>query len=117
MLVHKLWHGGAAYCGAWNFGPRDDDAKPVTWIADFLTKAWGSSAGWVQDGDIHPHEAHHLKLDCTKAKMQLDWQPRWRLEEALDAIIDWHRAFRNKQDMREFTLSQISRYLAHEMAA
>ena len=37
----------------------------------------------IDDGD-HPHEAHYLKLDCSKARTGLGWQPRWGLEKALD---------------------------------
>ena len=42
---------GASYNGAemaegWNFGPKDDDAKPVGWIVERVTKEWGSGARW-----------------------------------------------------------------------
>jgi len=53
-----------------------------------------------------------LKLDCSKAKTQLDWHPRWHLDEALEKIVEWQRAYRNEQDMREITLQQISVYTA-----
>ena len=75
-----------------------------------LTQAWGEGASWVLDGGDHPHEAHYLKLDCSKAKMRLDWHPRWHLEDALSAIVEWHRAHRDGKDMRELTLRQISAY-------
>lgn len=111
ILAQKLWEDGAAYSEAWNFGPNDEDAKPVSWIADHLTKAWGEGASWVLDGGNHPHEAHHLKLDCTKAKSRLNWQPRWHLEDALGAIVDWHRAHKADKDMRLVSLGQIQRYV------
>jgi len=62
------------------------------------------------DGGDHPHEAHYLKLDCSKAKARLDWQPRWHLEDALRAIVDWHQAYHAGKSMRAFTLAQISEY-------
>jgi len=110
MLAEKLCKEGAVYSEAWNFGPNDEDAKPVSWIVERLTKAWGEGASWALDGGNHPHEAHHLKLDCTKAKTRLNWQPRWHLEETLGAIVDWHRAHQGGKDMREVTLQQIARY-------
>jgi len=109
-LAQQLYEGGAAYAEGWNFGPNDEDAKPVQWIVEKLTKSWGEGASWMLDGGDHPHEAHYLKLDCSKAKARLDWQPRWHLEEALSAIIDWHRAYLEGKDMRALTLRQISAY-------
>jgi CDP-glucose 4,6-dehydratase len=110
VLAQKLYEEGAAYAEGWNFGPNDEDAKPVQWIVEKLTQAWGEGASWVLDGGEHPHEAHYLKLDCSKAKMRLDWHPRWHLEDALSAIIEWHRAHRDGKGMRELTLRQISAY-------
>ncbi len=110
ILAKKLWEQGAAYGEAWNFGPKDEDVKPVSWIADHLTKTWGEGASWVKDEGEHPHEAHYLKLDCSKAKMRLDWQPRWSLEKALEAIIAWHHAHQSGKDMRAATLQQIALY-------
>lgn len=110
VLAQKLYEEGGAYAEGWNFGPNDNDAKPVQWIVEKLTKAWGEGAGWAVDDGEHPHEAHYLKLDCSKAKMRLEWYPRWSLDEALAAIIDWHRACRDGSDMREQTLSQIDAY-------
>jgi len=110
LLAQKLYEEGAAYAEGWNFGPNDEDAKPVQWIVEKLTKSWGEGARWVLDGGDHPHEAHYLKLDCSKAKARLDWSPRWHLEETLGAIIDWHRAHRDGKDMRALTLRQIEAY-------
>jgi len=110
LLAQKLWEDGAAYGEGWNFGPNDEDAKPVSWIVDRLTNKWGEGASWVQDGGDHPHEAHYLKLDCSKAKARLDWQPRWHLEDTLGAIVDWHHAHQAGKDMREVTLRQITTY-------
>ncbi|OGS95254.1 MAG: CDP-glucose 4,6-dehydratase [Gallionellales bacterium RIFCSPLOWO2_02_FULL_57_47] len=110
ILAQKLYKDGAAYSESWNFGPNDEDAKPVSWIADCLTRTWGEGASWVLDGGNHPHEAHYLKLDCSKAKTRLGWHPRWHLEETLEAIIDWHHAHRSVKDMHAVTLGQISQY-------
>ncbi|WP_104422290.1 CDP-glucose 4,6-dehydratase [Methylobacter tundripaludum] len=110
LLAQKLYEEGAAYAEGWNFGPNDEDSKPVQWIVDSLTKSWGEDASWVLDQGDHPHEAHYLKLDCSKAKARLDWRSKWRLEDALAAIIDWHRAYRDGKDMHELTLRQIRAY-------
>lgn len=109
-LAEKLHDEGSAYAEGWNFGPSDDDAKPVQWIVEHLTRAWGEGAAWQLDTQPQPHEAHYLKLDCSKARMQLGWQPRWNLARALQSIIDWHKAMRQHADMRAICLSQIAEY-------
>lgn len=100
-----------AYAEGWNFGPNDEDAKPVQWIVEKLTQAWGEGASWALDRGDHPHEAHYLKLDCSKAKARLDWHPGWHLEDTLGAIIDWHRAYQAGKDMKMFSLGQIQQYV------
>lgn len=110
LLAQKLYEEGASYAEGWNFGPNDEDAKPVQWIVEKLTQAWGEGANWVLDGGDHPHEAHYLKLDCSKAKSRLDWHPKWHLDESLNVIVEWQRAYRNGKDMKAMTLNQIQQY-------
>ena len=110
LLAQCLYERGAEFAEGWNFGPNDEDAKPVQWIVERLTQQWGEGASWQLDGGDHPHEAHYLKLDCSKAKMRLHWQPRWHLEHTLEMIVAWQRAWLAKEDMRRFTLQQIEQY-------
>lgn len=110
LLAQKLYEEGGMYAEGWNFGPNDEDAMPVQWIAETLTEGWGEGASWILDGRDSPHEANFLKLDCSKAKARLNWHPKWHLQDALGAIIDWHRAYRDGGDMRELTLRQIREY-------
>lgn len=111
-LAEQLWQHGPDYAEGWNFGPNDDDAKPVSWIVEYLAALWGGQSRWVLDGGNHPHEAHYLKLDCSKAKMRLGWRPRWNLEQALTRTVDWYSAYAGHKDMRAVTLGQISGYEA-----
>lgn len=108
LLAQKLYEDGADYAEGWNFGPSEDDARPVQWIVERLTELWGEDASWVPDKAEHPHEAHYLKLDCSKAKLHLDWRPRWSLTQALENIVLWHKAHQLGDDMREISLRQIA---------
>lgn len=101
---------GICYADAWNFGPADSDARPVKWIADKIIEKIGAHAGWIQDSESQPHEAHYLKLDCSKSHSQLGWQPQWDLSKAISMIVDWQAHYSSGFDMRAFTLSQISEY-------
>lgn len=110
QLAQKLYIEGVAYAEGWNFGPNDEDARPVQWIVEQLTGAWGEGASWQLEQTAQPHEAHYLKLDCSKAKSRLDWQPRWSLATTLEMIVAWQHAYLAKEDMRRYTLNQISYY-------
>jgi len=109
-LAEKLYTQGPAFAEAFNFGPAEEDARPVQWIVEQLTQQWGDGANWKLDQAEHPHEAHYLKLDCSKAKMRLDWRPRWMLAQALENIIVWHKAHQRGDDMRELSLRQIAAF-------
>lgn len=109
-LAERLYDEGPAFAQGWNFGPDESDARPVQWIVETLTAAWGQNASWRLDGNSGPHESHYLKLDCAKAKTRLGWVPRWRLSVALDRIVDWYRSVRDGADLRLITLSQIQEF-------
>ncbi|GGX75043.1 CDP-glucose 4,6-dehydratase [Pseudoduganella dura] len=109
-LAEHLVSDGAQYAEGFNFGPHDTDARPVQWIVERLCQRWGDGAAWELDGAPQPHEATYLKLDCSKARSRLDWQPRWSLGETLDHIVAWHRAHAAGQDMRAVTQEQINIY-------
>ena len=118
-LALKLLEPDAArFATAYNFGPTEDDARPVAWIADRMTRFWGDGASWVLDEDPNaPHEATYLKLDASRARHDLAWVPRLRLETALGWLVEWYRVWQSSPNsIRTFTLSQIAQYhrLSHE---
>ena len=109
-LAERLYTDGSAYAEGWNFGPKDDDARPVQWIVESLIRSWGYGAMWRQDIGAHPYEANHLKLDISKANVRLGWKPRWSLGTALEQITTWHQAWLRQNDMKQLCLSQIHQY-------
>ncbi|CAN5569160.1 CDP-glucose 4,6-dehydratase [soil metagenome] len=110
-LAERLFEdNGHGVAEGWNFGPREEDARPVQWIVEHLAAAWGDGAGWQLDGGQHPHEAGYLKLDISKVKHRLDWQPRWNLETALTKIVEWQREWLCGADARTLCLAQIQQY-------
>jgi len=111
-LAELLWTSGADFAEGWNFGPEDDDAKPVSWIVENISRLWGEGACWEIDRVSHPREAKSLKLDSSKAKDFLSWSTRLRLSEALEWVVEWYKAYQKQEDLRELTETQISRYEA-----
>ena len=106
-LAEKLYASESEYAEGWNFGPNDEDAQPVGEVLDYLVVHWPTRASWSLDKSSQPHEAQLLKLDISKAKAKLNWAPRWNLNKAIQTIIDWHFAWINGEDMKEFSLKQI----------
>jgi CDP-glucose 4,6-dehydratase len=110
VLAEHLFDHGQQDAEGWNFGPRDEDAQPVQWIVEQLCHMWCDGATWaVQSGD-NPHEANFLKLDISKARQRLNWEPRWSLQTALGHIIQWHQNWMDGQEMRAICLQQINSY-------
>jgi CDP-glucose 4,6-dehydratase len=114
MLAEKLYSEGATYASAWNFGPSEDDAKPVSWIVEKLAANIPNST-WKIDTNPQPHEANYLKLDSSKAKKLLNWKPRWRLDQALDQIVNWEKAYQSNDDMYKICINQIHDYCLNEI--
>ncbi len=135
LLAQKMYTDGPTYEGAWNFGPNDKDARSVQEVLEILIRNWDKQiienlsylqnekdtsgdknlnnlkkAKWDKETEEQLHEAHFLKLDCSKAKNRLGWEPRWGLENAIEKIIEWHRADFSNQKMAEITLLQIKSY-------
>lgn len=112
LLAEKLVEDGPKYAEAWNFGPSDNDAKPVKWIVESLCSMWGRNSSYiVQDDGQNLHEATYLKLDCSKASNILGWNPKWSLDKTLGKIIDWNKVhMKDDKELFQFTLQQIKEY-------
>lgn len=109
-LSQALFKKGPEYAGAWNFGPFSEDAKTVEEVVNLLIKNWPNNASWTQDPGEQPHEAHLLKLDCSKAHQLLKWQPKWNLEKTVEQIFHWQGAYQKKLNMHDICIEQINNY-------
>ncbi|HEX4893466.1 MAG TPA: CDP-glucose 4,6-dehydratase [Hyphomicrobiaceae bacterium] len=99
--------GGRQFAESWNFGPDDQDARPVRWIMEYMSRAWPEFSRWRTDERAHPHEAGYLRLDCSKAHARLQWRPRLSLEQALKLTVEWYSAHQRGDDLRALTGRQI----------
>lgn len=109
LLAERLFSVGKQYAEGWNFGPTEEDALTVEWITRALFKAWGAPMDFMIENS-HLHEAGLLKLDCTKARSRLNWQPLWTATTAIQQVSDWYKAYMAGQDMLAFTRQQILQY-------
>ena len=109
ILAERLASGAEGFDNAWNFGPADEDARPVDWLLRRLC-AQMPGAEWRTTGAHKVHEAGYLKLDSSRARHLLGWLPRWNLDAALTATVDWHREWQAGGDMTAVCLGQIRAY-------
>ena len=119
MLAEQLYVEGPCFAQAWNIGPEDIDCKPVGWIAEEMTQLWGGSAKWTEIKGDYPHEASYLKLDISKARNRLGWQPCINLQHALRLTTEWAKEHLAGANMRTVTQQQIRDYqnlTAHQKA-
>jgi len=110
VLSQELFLNGDEFAEGWNFGPKDEDCKPVSWILDKMVESWGGNASWGLDKENNSHEARFLKLDCSKAASRLKWNPKWNLQLTLKSIVDWHQVYSNGGDIKKQCLKEINTY-------
>ena len=113
LLAQALWS-SAQFAGGWNFGPGEEDARPVRWVVQQLTAMWPErlpSAECQEPQRPRLHEARYLKLDSSRARLHLGWRPRWSLLEGLREVVGWYEALRRDADMRAVTLAQVERFI------
>jgi len=106
-LAERLYESPERFSESWNFGPDVSDCVPVATVLQRLRELWGPGLTWQFDAGPHPHEDTYLKLDCSKAKALLGWEPVWDLNRGLEATAQWYKAHQSRQDLRSVTLEQI----------
>jgi CDP-glucose 4,6-dehydratase len=111
ILAERLTENPGSYSEAWNFGPTDEDGRPVSWIADRVVRMWGSAARWEKvEGDAL-QEVNFLKVDSAKARSRLGWSHTLRLDAAIDWTLNWYRQFLSGQSALTLSEGQIDQYI------
>jgi CDP-glucose 4,6-dehydratase len=112
ILAEKLFLEGQGYAEPWNFGPDNQDSKSVDWLISEFDKKYGGGNNFeIELNDNSPHEANHLKLDCSKSIKRLNWAPRLTIDKAISMTCDWYKNFYgDNNNMYTFTLEQIKQF-------
>ncbi|MCP1480176.1 MULTISPECIES: CDP-glucose 4,6-dehydratase [Pseudomonas] len=109
QLAAGLYEQGPRFAGAWNFGPSEADMCSVGEVVELLAARWPAAPGLrIEPSELH--EAGLLRLDSSRARQLLAWQPRWSLQQCLAQTLDWHLAWQRGDDMRAVTLDQLNLY-------
>jgi CDP-glucose 4,6-dehydratase len=110
MLAEGLLAKHIRLASSFNFGPSDEDSWSVERIATKLVDMWGEGASWVRDTAPSLHENNSLRLDSSKARAELGWQPSLRIETALEWTLNWYRSWQRGDDMEKESLAQIAKF-------
>ena len=120
LLAERLHEGVEGSDDAWNFGPGEEDARPVEWLCSNAAELWGRGARWRIEALEDGRETTLLRLDTAKARHGLGWRPRWSLHEGLERTVSWYRRVgvdaSPSRLARDTTLDDVERFLAADPA-
>ncbi|NWF37934.1 CDP-glucose 4,6-dehydratase [Mariprofundus sp. NF] len=110
LLLEHMDREPQDFAQAWNFGPEDADTQDVAWIVGHFVEHWGNASWHVEPDVENMHEAHTLRLDCSKARNELNWRPAIDLELALKWIAEWYRCYYDRDDVALLSQNQLEEF-------
>lgn len=110
LMIAAKQYEDPAYQSWYNVGTDDQDCFQTGALVDLFVKHWGEGIKWVNQYDGGPHEAHSLKLDCSKLKNTFGWKPHWNLEKAIEKVVEWSKVWRAGEDVRPIMDEQIKEF-------
>lgn len=114
LLMAKRQYEDPDYAGSYNVGPDESDCYTSGELVTLFCEKWNQASGehvsWKNVSDGGPHEAGYLKLDCSKLKTVFGWRPVWNLETAMEKIVEWTLAYRQKEDVYAVMRRQIEEF-------
>jgi CDP-glucose 4,6-dehydratase len=94
----------------YNFGPLPTDHLTVQELVETAIKIWGKGEWKDISNKNEPHEAGFLKLDISRARNELNWQPKLNAQQAIEYTIDWYS--QPAEVLASYTFQQISNYFS-----
>lgn len=111
LMIAAMQYEDGKYAGYYNIGPDEQDCFSTGALAELFVKYWGENLKWENINDDGPHEANFLKLDCSKLKAALGWQPHWNLEKAIEKTVEWSKCWISGGDVRICMDEEIKEFL------
>ncbi|WP_425348620.1 CDP-glucose 4,6-dehydratase [Pararhizobium arenae] len=105
-LAEHLWYAPVGV-ESYNFGPNHAEAASVGTVLKMAERHFGGGLVRLGDGTEGPHEAGYLVLDSGRARADLGYVPRWRLNETVRRTMEWYRAEREGRPALELCLADI----------
>ncbi|MEG1847646.1 MAG: CDP-glucose 4,6-dehydratase [Lachnospiraceae bacterium] len=116
LMLAEAQYKEITIAGNYNVGPDDTDCYTTGELVTLFCKEWseatGEEASWIDQYDGGPHEANFLRLDCSKVRAALHWQPRWHVEMSMKKIVEWTLVYLSGQDVTACMEKQIKEFLS-----
>jgi CDP-glucose 4,6-dehydratase len=101
-LGEKLLTGEARFAEGWNFAPSSEGDAKVLRVVQTMQTCWSNLRYEINSSVEQPHEAHLLKLDCSKAHAVLKWRNVWELDKTIAITTGWYRNFYAKKELTTY---------------
>lgn len=111
LMICAKQYEDVSFSGAYNIGPNETDCITTENLVKTFNRYYDNKLMVAIHHDNGPHEANLLKLDCSKLKSVFGWQPRWTVEQAVEKVTEWAKAWLREEDISSFTESQIREFL------
>jgi CDP-glucose 4,6-dehydratase len=110
LMIIQAQYEDASKSGYFNVGPDECDCVTTGELVDLFCDYWGEGLAWENHFVGGPHEAHFLKLDCSKLKSKFQWQPRWNVSTAVEKTVEWTKVYMNGCNVKKCMDDQIDAF-------
>lgn len=108
-IGQKLLEENVIFAEAWNFGPSNEASITVESVVKNVHKYWDKIDYQITEDPNQLHEAHLLKLDCSKAHSKLKWKDTWSSDETFEKTVKWYKSF--YEDQKVLTKENFDKYI------
>jgi CDP-glucose 4,6-dehydratase len=112
LLIVQKQYEDYSFAGYYNIGPEESDSITTEQIVDYFCQAFGNGLTWESRSVGQFHEAHVLKLDCSRIRNIFGWHPRWNIQQAVEKTVDWTKVYLQKGNIISLMDEQILQYIS-----
>lgn len=101
--------------GYYNVGPDECDCVNAGELCD-LFKKYAEGFDWINRSEANaPHEASFLRLDNSLIKETFGWEPKWHIDRAVRASVDFCEALmQSKEKAGAELLRELGEYIEND---
>lgn len=97
--------------GSWNFGPNEKSLKVSDIIGICENEGLILNVNYVE---LENKESKFLSLDTSKSRELLDWQPKWKSQEAVINSVSWYKDFIQGVSPSKLIIRDLNKFIADD---
>lgn len=114
LLIAQRQYTDRKFSGSYNVGPDESSCVRTGELVQTFCELWKDKTGlvlqWECTNAEGPHEANFLKLDCSKIRNKLGWNPKWNYRVMLEKTVEWTEGYLQNADVLEIMNRQIREF-------